>query len=34
MGDKVNGLATNILGWVSTALTFVAAAAPVVTWIG
>jgi NRAMP (natural resistance-associated macrophage protein)-like metal ion transporter len=33
MGDKVNGIGTNILGWVAAVLMFAAAIGMVVTWI-
>jgi NRAMP (natural resistance-associated macrophage protein)-like metal ion transporter len=33
MGDKVNGLGTNALGWTTTAITFLATAFLVVTWV-
>ena len=33
MGDKVNGVGTNLLGWITAAVTFLAAAFLVGTWI-
>jgi Mn2+/Fe2+ NRAMP family transporter len=32
MGQQVNGDVTNLLGWITTAITFAAAACLVVSW--
>lgn len=34
MGERVNGRLTNALGWITVAVTFLAAACLVATWIG
>jgi Mn2+/Fe2+ NRAMP family transporter len=33
MGDKVNGLATNLIGWAAVVVMFAAAIGLVVTWV-
>jgi len=33
MGDKVNGLATNLVGWAAVVVMFAAAIGLVVTWV-
>jgi Mn2+/Fe2+ NRAMP family transporter len=33
MGDQVNGIAVNILGWITTATIFAATAGLVLSWI-
>jgi NRAMP (natural resistance-associated macrophage protein)-like metal ion transporter len=34
VGERVNGRITNVLGWITTGVTFIAAACLVVTWLG